>query len=72
MKSFTDRLRDFKKNKYALFLKTGNMHDINNMSLKDFIGVLDYVEYQNKISNNKSIPLGDSNKEMIRRAKLHN
>ena len=72
MRSHRDRLQDFRYNKYALFLKTGNMYDINNMELRDFLGVLDYLQYTDKFNKNQPVPLKDSQRKMIEEAKKRN
>ena len=46
------------------------MYDINNMTLKDFNGLLRYLDLENKIRKNQPIPLKQSQKDMIKRAKV--
>jgi len=45
------------------------MEDINKMAIKDFNGVMRYLELKNKKQTGQMIPLPDSSKEMIKRAK---
>lgn len=45
------------------------MEDINNMSLKDFYGLNWYMNKIENMRSGKPIPLKESQKEMIKRAK---
>jgi len=45
------------------------MKDINDMSLKDFNNLNRYLARRERIRDNKTVPLRDSQKEMIKRAK---
>jgi hypothetical protein len=45
------------------------MEDINNMSMKDFNGLMKYVTIRERKRSGKPVPLRDSQKEMIKRAK---
>ena len=60
-------MEDFKSAKYALFLRSGNMGDINNMSLKDFYGILDFLKRQDDKKSGKPVKLRESQKEMIKK-----
>jgi len=46
------------------------MEDINNMTMKDYYGLCEYLELREKMRDNKPIPLKESQREMIKRTKL--
>lgn len=48
------------------------MEDINNMSMKDFIHLSEYLDRKYKIDNKQPVPLRESNRRMIERAKARN
>lgn len=50
-------------------MEVGNMEDINKMSLLEFNNLLNYLEKKEKIRKHEPIPLRDSEKEMIKKAK---
>ena len=58
-------LWDFRANKFSMFVEVGNMKDINDMSMKDFINLCKYLEYKNKKDSGGIVPLKKSQKEMI-------
>lgn len=49
-------------------METGNMDDINRMSMKDYYGLMRYLKYRDKKIKGEKLPLKDSQREMIRRA----
>jgi len=69
VKTAKEIFENFTEAKYALFLEVGNMEDINNMDIVDFTRLNRFIEKRNRVMSGKSIPLKDSNREMIRRAK---
>ncbi len=50
-------------------MEVGNMEDLNNMLVQDFNGIMRYLDEKNKKQNKGFIPLPDSSKEMIKRAR---
>ena len=50
-------------------MQVGNMYDINHMKFKDFLNLLDYVEYRDKKQSGKPVPIKESQKDMIKRLK---
>jgi len=67
--SSSERLENFRDAKNSLYLKVGNMKDINNMDIKDFNNIF---EYSNRIETSRSgkpVPLRESNKRMIQATK---
>jgi len=45
------------------------MKDINNMTIKDFNGLLRYLDYEDKKMKHQPIPLKESQKDMITKFK---
>ena len=50
-------------------MQVGNMQDINNMNLKEFYSLLDYLKTKNDKQSGKAVPLKQSQKDMIKKAK---
>lgn len=48
------------------------MEDINNMSMKDFHHLIEYLDRRAKIESGKPVRLKESNRRMISRAKERN
>ena len=67
-----DQLFNFRNAKFSIFMEVGNIDDINNMSMKDFTNLSRYVDRKHKIETGKPIPLRESNKNMIKMAKMRN
>ena len=58
-------LENFRDAKHSLYLKVGNMYDINSMDIKDFDNLYKYIERKEKINRNEPVPLRESNRRMI-------
>lgn len=65
-------MEDFRSCKYSIFMQTGGMEDINNMGMDDFHHLMEYLDRKSKIEEGKPVRLRESNREMIRRAKVRN
>jgi len=64
-RSNLELLENFRDAKNSLFLEVGNMYDINNMSLKDFNNLYEYIERREKMGKHEPVKLRESNKRMI-------
>jgi len=64
-----ERLENFRDAKNSLYLEVGNMYDINNMNIKDFNNLFEYISRKDKIKNKQPVPLRESNKRMIQATK---
>lgn len=64
-----EKLENFRDAKYSLYMETGNMQDINTMSLYDFNYLYDFVERRDKIRKKEPVKLRQSQIDMINRTK---
>lgn len=64
-----ERLENFRNTKYALYDKTNNMKDINEMNLFEFLRVLKYFDIKSKKQKGGFVPLSSRQKRMIAEAK---
>lgn len=65
----SERLDTFRRNKYALYDKSNNMEDINNMSLFEFDRVTEYLIDKSKGKSGKFHDMSEKQKRMIKEAK---
>ena len=52
-----------------MYLEVGNIEDINNMSLNEFNGIIQFTNRRKNIHDGKPVKLKQSQKDMIKRAK---